>query len=109
LILYSQKTAIVNCAVLHYCFFALIAKKDYLPTQVPNTAVTAVEKSNPFPGKSGDQESIAGSLTTLITRGLNEEVAATGDPVRKAEKLIRKLTRRKRKWMFLLPLAKEAV
>jgi len=79
----------VNYAVLHYCFFALVAKKDYLPAQMLNIVVTVVKKSNPFPEKIEDQESIAGSLTILITRGLSAEVAETGDPVRKAENLVR--------------------
>jgi hypothetical protein len=79
----------VNYAVLHYCFFVLVAKKDYLPAQMLNIVVIVVKKSNPFPEKIEGQESIAGSSTILITRGLSAEVVEIGDPVRKAENLVR--------------------
>ncbi|MGA2463674.1 MAG: hypothetical protein ABSH06_04900 [Thermodesulfobacteriota bacterium] len=37
----------MNYAVLHYCFFALIAKKGYLVAQILNIVVTVLKKLNP--------------------------------------------------------------
>jgi hypothetical protein len=46
----------VNYAVLHYSFFALIAKKGYLPAQMLSIVVTVLRKLNSFPEKIEDQE-----------------------------------------------------